>query len=76
MDEATKIVESIKNITLGGGAPPAESKPVESKPRGEKKAKKAAAKAPVDGTPLEVTQPTAILELCYKFQRIFWLILA
>lgn len=51
MDKATEIIESIKNVTLGGSAL-AEPGPAESKPRGEKKAKKA--KAPVDATPLEV----------------------
>lgn len=54
MDKATEIIESIKNATLGGGATPPEPKSAESKPRGEKKTKKAAAKAPVDATPLEV----------------------
>lgn len=53
MNKATEIIEGIKNVALGGATSP-EPKSAESKPRGEKKTKKAAAKAPVDATPLEV----------------------
>ncbi|KAH0612816.1 uncharacterized protein H6S33_009196 [Morchella sextelata] len=54
MDKAAGLVEGIKNVTLGGEAAAPEAKPTSVKPKGEKKAKKAAAKGPVDATPLEL----------------------
>lgn len=73
MEKAAELVESVKNVTLGGDASPAESGPAGPRPKGEKKAKKAA-KAPVDATPLEVIHLLLLQSFSLDFRGYFWLI--